>query len=111
MTREEEIKEAYNDYMNNGGIFQSNPWFYFKAGTELADKHPKNVQHDVSEEPLLEETKFIFITKYDSAYISERNGGAFLYTLLDYSWEEYVNSLKIKKWAYISDLLPKGDER
>lgn len=43
MTREEEIKEAYNDYMNNGGIFQSNPWFYFKAGTELADKHPKNV--------------------------------------------------------------------
>ena len=40
MTREEETKEAYNDYMNNGGMFQSNPWFYFKEGTAWADKHP-----------------------------------------------------------------------
>ena len=40
MTREGETKEAYNYYMNNGGMFQSNPWFYFKAGTEWADKHP-----------------------------------------------------------------------
>lgn len=32
MKREEETKEAYKDYMNNGGIFQSNPWVYFKAG-------------------------------------------------------------------------------
>lgn len=44
MTREEETKEAYKDYMNNGGMFQSNPWFYFKAGTEWAyvkDLFPK----------------------------------------------------------------------
>ena len=38
-------------------------------------------------------------------------GGAFSYTLVDYAWEGYVNTLKIKKWAYISDLLPKGEER
>ena len=31
MIREEETKEAYKDYMNNGGMFQSNPWFYFKV--------------------------------------------------------------------------------
>ena len=31
MTREEETKEAYKDYMNNGSMFQSNPWFYFKV--------------------------------------------------------------------------------
>ena len=111
MTREEETKEVYKDYMNNGGMFQSNPWFYFKAGTEWADKHPVNVWHDVSEEPLLEETEIIFINEQDIAYICERNGGSFSYTLLDYSWEEYVNSLKIKKWAYISDLLPKGGEK
>ena len=42
MTREEETKEAYKYYMNNGGMFQSNPLFYFKAGTEWADEHPKN---------------------------------------------------------------------
>lgn len=50
MTREEETKEAYKDYMNNGGMFHSNPWFYFKAGTEQADKHPKNVRHDPNKE-------------------------------------------------------------
>ena len=41
MTRKEETKEAYKDYMNNGSMFQSNTQFYFKAGTEWADKHPK----------------------------------------------------------------------
>lgn len=35
MKREEEAKEAYKDYMNNCGMFQSNPWFYFKAGTQV----------------------------------------------------------------------------
>lgn len=43
MTREEETKEAYKDYINNAGMFRSNPWFYFKAGTEWADKHLANV--------------------------------------------------------------------
>ena len=111
MTREDEIKEAYNDYMNNGGTSQSNPWFYFKAGTEWADKHPKNVWHEASEEPLLEETEIIFINERDFAHISKRKGGHFSYAYVYYSWEEYVNSLKIKKWAYISDLLPKGGEK
>ena len=111
MTREEETKEAYKDYMNNGGMFQSNPWFYFKAGTEWADKHPKNVWHEASEEPLLEETEIIFINERDFAHISKRKGGHFSYAYVYYSWEEYVNSLKIKKWAYISDLLPKGGEK
>ena len=112
MTREDETKEAYKDYMNNGGMFQSNPWFYFKAGTEWADKHPKNVWHDVSEEPLLEETEIIFINEQDIAHISKRKGEYFSYAFVLYcSWEEYVNSLKIKKWAYISDLLPKGGEK
>ena len=34
MIREEETKEAYKDDMNNGGVFQSNPWFYFREGAE-----------------------------------------------------------------------------
>ena len=50
MTREEETKEAYKDYMNNGGMFQSNTWFYFKAGTEWADKHQANELHVQSKE-------------------------------------------------------------
>ena len=50
MTREEETKEAYKDYMNKGGMFHSNPWFYFKARTEWANKHPANAWHDPSKE-------------------------------------------------------------
>ena len=50
MGREEQTKEAYKDYTNNGGAFRSNPWFYFKAGAEWADKHPKNAWHDPSKE-------------------------------------------------------------
>ena len=120
MTREEEIKHASKDYVNylldkqeyhNEKYTEYDIKQAFEKGAEWADKHPKNVWHDVSEEPLLEETEIIFINEQDIAYICERNGGSFSYTFLDYSWEEYVNSLKIKKWAYISDLLPKGDER
>ena len=111
MTREEETKEAYKDYMNNGGTFQSNPWFYFKAGTEWADKHQKNVLHDPGEEPLLEEVEIISINEQGFAYISERFGCTFSYNLEDYSWQSYVNLLKIKKWAYVKDLFPKGGEQ
>ena len=110
MTREEErIKqieqfayeryECYEDYSA------------FIAGAIWSDKHPKNVWHEASEEPLLEETEIIFINERDFAHISKRKGGHFSYAYVYYSWEEYVNSLKIKKWAYISDLLPKGSEK
>ena len=50
MGREEQTKEAYKDYTNNDGVFRSNPWFYFKAGAEWADKHPANARHDPSKE-------------------------------------------------------------
>ena len=111
MTREEETKEAYKDYMNNGGMFQSNPWFYFKAGTEWADKHPVNMWHDASEEPLLEEKEIISISEQGFTYISERFGCTFSYNFEDYSWQSYVNLLNIIKWAYVSDLLPKGGKK
>ena len=111
MTREEEILQAARDYVSGVTLSSPSDVIHFEYGARWADEHPVNVWHDPSEEPLLEETEFIFITEHDSAYISERNGGAFSYTLVDYAWEGYVNTLKIKKWAYISDLLPKGGEQ
>ena len=78
-------------------------------GLNAADAEPnlERLWHDVSEEPLLEEV-IISIDEHDFAYISERFGCTFLYNFEDYYWKEYVNLLKIKKWAYISDLSPKG---
>ena len=99
MTREEETKEAYKDYMNNGGMFQSNPWFYFKAGTEWADKHPVNVWHDTNEEPNINEDVVLyvgcgnFITEFYDGYVT---------------WHNIVLFHKATMWAYRDDLLPKG---
>ena len=65
------------------------------------------VWHDASEEPLLEEKEIIFLNEQGVAYISERFGGTFSYMLEESSWERYINLLRIDKWTYISDLLPK----
>lgn len=82
-------------------------------GLKAADAEPnlERLWHDASEEPLLEETEIIFINERDFAHISKRKGGHFSYSFVYYSWEEYVNSLKIKKWAYVKDLLPKGGKK
>ena len=81
----------------------------FRDGAKWADEHPnlESLWHDASEEPLLEKKDIIFLHEPDIAYVTERNGGTFSFMLEDFNWERFVNLLKISKWAYISDLLPK----
>lgn len=81
-------------------------------GLKASDAEPnlESLWHDTCEEPLLEETKIIFLNEQGFAYISERFGATFSYNLEDYSQQSYVNLLNIRKWAYISDLLPKGGD-
>ena len=66
------------------------------------------IWHDTSEEPLLEEKEIIFLNEQDELFIS---GGPFSFLLEDFYWENFVKEVQISKWAYISDLLPKGGER
>ena len=82
-------------------------------GLKAADAEPnlESLWHDPSEEPLLEEVEIILINEQGFAYISERFGSTFSYDIEDYSWQSYINLLKIKKWAYVKDLLPKGGDR
>ena len=82
----------------------------FRDGAEWADMYPVNVWHDASEEPLLEDKEIIFLNEQGISYISEKFGGTFTYMLEELSWERFVELLRISKWAYISDLLPKGGE-
>ena len=81
-------------------------------GLNAADAEPnlESLWYDASEEPLLEE-EIIFLSEYGSAHISERFCCTFLYNFEDYYWEEFVNLLKIKRWAYIKDLCPKGGKK
>ena len=113
MTRAEEILKAARDYVD--GVISSSPSdvFHFENGAKWADEHPnlESLWHDASEEPLLEDKEIIFLNEQDNAYISESFGGTFSYMLEDSCWERYVNLLKISRWAYITDLLPKGGKK
>ena len=113
MTRKEQILQAARDYVSGVTLSSPSDVIHFGYGARWADEHPnlESLWHNPSEEPLLEEVEIIFIDEQDFAHISERNGGYFSHTLVDYSWEEYVNSLKIKRWAYIKDLFSKGGEK
>ena len=111
MTRKEQILQAARDYVSGVTLSSPSDVIHFEYGARWADEHPVNVWHDPSEEPLLEETEIIFINERDFAHISKRKGGHFSYAYVYYSWEEYVNSLKIKKWAYVKDLFLKGGEK
>ena len=104
MTREEKIEEAYKAYMDNGGMFQSNLWFAFKAGAERADTHPnlESILHDASEVP--QENEYVLI-QYD-----ENDYDVTLTQSTD-EWDTWCGTCKIIRWAYIDDLIPKGGEK
>lgn len=109
MIKEEEIKEAYKDYMNNGGMLQSNPWFAFKAGAEWVHTHSV-IWHNASEEPQDKDKRILTYSKlfdYFSMdfpnYLMVKYGGQFK------DWETVVLRNKISKWAYLKDLKPKTE--
>ena len=98
MTRDEKIRQAYKDYMDNGGMLQSNLWFAFKAGAEWAENNHVNVWHDASEVP--QENEYALI-QYD-----ENDYDVTLTQSTD-EWDTWCDTCKIIRWAYIEDLLPK----
>ena len=121
MNREEQIKQANIEYtLKNrpmcvcGDSFaemadELNRNAAFEEGAKWADEHPnlEKLWHDASEEPLLEDKEIIFLNEQDIAYISEKFGSTFTYMLEELPWERFVELLRISKWAYIDDLLPK----
>lgn len=100
MTREEEIiREAKKYYSGNIQCYDA-----FLHGTEFADEHPKNVWHDVSEEP--KEYPIIYQDEFSDVWIMQ-------FSLKDFvdGWEDFKGYECVTRWAYISDLLPKGGEK
>ena len=83
----------------------------FRRGAEWADNHPINVWHDASEEPTIEQTHILATNETDIIevfHLSEGRKYNFDGYLMD--WSRVVESFNLTKWAYISDLLPKGGE-
>lgn len=111
MTREEQIQEAKDKAFpipKEGRSYES-AWAAggFEMGVHWADEHPINVWHDVSEEPQGDEWEVL--CEADGCYLTTDP-----WTLawkVGQSWEKYVRVNSVKRWLYISDLLPKGGER
>lgn len=78
----------------------------YKGCVQWADEHPKNVWHDASEEP-----KGTYIVLCDGLDDSQWVVD-YLHIDMSYAnWKDYAESIRVNRWAYVSDLLPKGGEK
>ena len=112
MKREEEIKQVAENYAsqmckncsamlyceekNKKCVERREQENVYVDGAKWADKHPKNVWHDVSEEPRCEEL-----------LLGEDSDGFSIYRWCgqEDNWEAFVNATGLSRWAYIADLL------
>ena len=110
MTRDE-IEEFSGVELNRFETDREEDWYKIGCidGLKTADVEPnlESLWHDASEEPLLERKEIIFLNEQGIAYISERVDGTFSCMLEESSWGKYVILLRISKWAYLDDILPK----
>ena len=100
MTRNEEILKAARKYVSGVTLSSPSDVIHFEAGAKWSDKHPKNVWHDPSEEP-----------KLDQWFLAQIGDNAFDTFIMamdkNKKWRNWCKGINIKRWAYISDLLPK----
>ena len=78
----------------------------FIAGVDYADEHPKNVWHDASEEPAGDD--WVILCEDDSGNCFCQN--KIIVVELFLNWQKSAEKVWLKRWAYVSDLLPKGGE-
>ena len=116
MTREEQIRQASIEYtMGNapkcigGDAFSEamdgmNRNHAFEEGAKWADEHPINMWHDTNEEPRL--------NQWFLAQIGDNAFDTFIMAMdKNKEWRNWCKGINLKRWAYISDLLPKGGEK
>lgn len=77
-------------------------------GLEAADEKPNTTKlwHDVSEEPEGANWRILCQDKHDCFWSESRIGVKLSYK----DWNVYTEIEKIVRWAYISDILPKGGD-
>ena len=113
MTREEEIKKAARAYIS-GDTLSIQYLMHFENGAGWADEHPnlERLWHDASEEPQYKNKRILGYSEYfDYFFVDLPSYLMILYGGQNDDLETVVLRKKISKWAYISDLLPKGGEQ
>ena len=105
MTREEQIITACKGFLAAyPNIDQAGLSIGFLDGAVWSDKNPVNVWHDASEKPRANERLLIQFGEDDYDALS-------LNDLYIDMWCTWCNTYNVIRWAYISDLLPKGGEQ
>ena len=105
MTREEEIITACKGFLAAyPNIDQAGLSIGFLDGAVWSDKYPVNVWHDANEKPRTKEWILVQFDEddYDTHYLND------LYIDM---WCTWCKTYNVSRWAYISDLLPKGGEK
>ena len=115
MTRLEEIKCASKDYVNylldkqeyhNDDYTEDDIRQAFEKGAMFADKNPdlSLLWHDASEMPKEGERICVHFGEDDCSV--HKHGG-----INEAKWSFWCEEFNALRWAYISDLLPKGGEK
>ena len=109
MTRKEEILQAARDYVGSVTFSSPSDVIHFENGAKWADEHPnlERLWHDAREVPQYEYDIICQDTSGD-VWITHRRAVTKYY---ETGWEERAIRECISRWAYISDLLPKGSEK
>lgn len=103
MTRDEEILTACKSFLSRyPSIDQAGLSIGFLDGAVWADKHPVNVYHDASEEPIYKHG-ILYQDKLGIVYFTTKSDAIALHG----NWETFVEVTLMIRWAYIDDLLPK----
>ena len=111
MGRDEEIIKASTDtFKEYGDEFAKVVRLFwmsaFIAGGDWADKHPKNVWHSAGEEPAGRDWRILCEDESGNCWVASRHCVFPIY----FNWEEYALDKALTRWAYVSELLPKGGE-
>ena len=99
MNREEQIiSEAKKHYYDDINCHNA-----FLHGVEWADEHPVDVWHEAKEKPRTKEWILVQFEEdeYQTLVLSDGMNTWF---------NNWVDEYRAIRWAYISDLLPKGGE-
>ena len=105
MTRDE-IEEFSGVELNCFETDREEDWYKIGCidGLKAADTEPNlaSLWHDASEEPRCEEL-----------LLGEDSDGFSIYRWCgqEDNWEAFVNVTGLSRWAYVSDLLPKGGKK
>ena len=101
----------YTEYKGECVLFprkDQRDWSKFNDGIKAADAEPnlKSLWHDASEVP--QGPYIVLCDGLDNRqWVVE-----WFYIDMSYAnWQDYVERIDVSRWAYISDLLPKGGEK